>query len=244
MQPTFNPWLGYFDLIDTVDTFVFLNNVQLEKRSWQVRNKIKSNNQEFFITIPIKKTAHRDDILINNAIISNFDWANKALKTIKHSYMKSKYYEEVFPFIESLLLNRELNILSDFNIYIIKKISDKIGITSDFVESSNINNLAGSKDDLLLSICKELKASNYISPQGSSIYLQENNSGNKYNEYNIKLYYSNYVHPKYKQIGKNFIEYIGIFDLLFNEGFTNALHIIRSGHRENIFYKDFDNENR
>ncbi|MGB9731816.1 WbqC family protein [Calditerrivibrio nitroreducens] len=48
MQPTYNPWLGYFDLIDRVDCFVYLDNVQLVKRSWQVRNRIKSPNGDFF----------------------------------------------------------------------------------------------------------------------------------------------------------------------------------------------------
>ncbi|HEC1781957.1 TPA: WbqC family protein, partial [Campylobacter lari] len=30
MQPTFNPWLGYMYMIQSVDTFVFLDNVQFE----------------------------------------------------------------------------------------------------------------------------------------------------------------------------------------------------------------------
>ena len=42
MQPTFLPWIGYFSLIDKVDEFIFLDNVQFDKRSWQQRNKIKT----------------------------------------------------------------------------------------------------------------------------------------------------------------------------------------------------------
>ena len=41
MQPTYLPWLGYFAMIDDVELFIFLDDVQLEKRSWQVRNRIK-----------------------------------------------------------------------------------------------------------------------------------------------------------------------------------------------------------
>ena len=41
MQPTFLPWCGYFDLMDEVDVFVFLDDVQFDYRSWQHRNKIK-----------------------------------------------------------------------------------------------------------------------------------------------------------------------------------------------------------
>ena len=44
MQPTYLPWIGYFDLIDEADTFVFLDNVQFEKQSWQQRNRVKTSN--------------------------------------------------------------------------------------------------------------------------------------------------------------------------------------------------------
>ena len=49
----------------------------------------------------------------------------------------------------------------------------------------------------------------------------------------MELLYLNYEHPIYCQLGREFIPYIGIFDLLFNEGFDVALDIIRSGIRKN-----------
>ncbi len=53
MQPTFLPWIGYFDLIDSADTFVFLDNVKLEKSSWQVRNRIRSAQGELMLSAPV-----------------------------------------------------------------------------------------------------------------------------------------------------------------------------------------------
>ena len=41
MQPTFLPYVGFFALMDYVDEFVFLDNVQFDKRSWQQRNYLK-----------------------------------------------------------------------------------------------------------------------------------------------------------------------------------------------------------
>ena len=42
-QPTFLPWVGYFDLIDQADLFIILDDVKFEKQSWQQRNKFKTN---------------------------------------------------------------------------------------------------------------------------------------------------------------------------------------------------------
>ena len=83
MQPTYFPWLGYFNLIKQSDIFVVYTTTQLQKRSWQVRNKIKTTQGETFLSIPVKKTTNRDKLLIENAEISyDNNWVNKHLTTI------------------------------------------------------------------------------------------------------------------------------------------------------------------
>ena len=92
MQPTFNPWIGYFDLIDYVDKFIFLDDVQLVKRSWQVRNKLKVNNKEYMFSIPVKKLNTRDETVLKDAEISyeNFDFRDKLKDLILRNYKKTK----------------------------------------------------------------------------------------------------------------------------------------------------------
>ena len=239
MQPTYNPWLGYFDLIDKVDIFVFLDNVQLVKRSWQVRNRIKTPNGELFLTIPIRKTKRRDELLIKDALINDeHPWRKKHLKTIETYYSKTKFFEEVFPFLKKLILNPTRN-LADFNINIIQAIAKRIGIETPFVRASQIPNLTGRKDKLLASICKQLKCRVYISPQGSAAYLEKEIPGGEIVKNGIELYYHNYEHPVYRQLYGEFLPYMGVFDLLFNEGFENALTIIRQGRRKDFHYLEF-----
>mgnify|MGYP002701311344 CR=1 FL=1 len=54
MRPHYLPYTGYFNLVDSVDKFVLLDDVQFEKRSWQQRNNIKLNNQKHLLTISVK----------------------------------------------------------------------------------------------------------------------------------------------------------------------------------------------
>lgn len=74
MQPTYMPWMGYFSMIDQAEAFVFLDNVQLVGRSWQVRNKIKLNDQEKMLSIPIDKSIGRDQRMIYNTPYSDETW--------------------------------------------------------------------------------------------------------------------------------------------------------------------------
>jgi len=97
MQPTYYPWLGYFNLMKQSDVFVMYNTTQLQKRSWQVRNKIKTSQGETFLSIPVKKTANRNDLMIKDAeILYDNKWNTKHLTSIKQAYSKTPYFEIYF----------------------------------------------------------------------------------------------------------------------------------------------------
>ena len=46
MQPTFLPGLSFFSLLIQSDNFVFLDNVNFQKQSWQQRNQIIINKKK------------------------------------------------------------------------------------------------------------------------------------------------------------------------------------------------------
>lgn len=242
MQPTYIPWLGYFDLIDSVDEFVFLDDVKLEKCSWQVRNRIKTPQGELYLTIPVRSTKGRDKLIINETIINDTEfWRKKHLKSIFYAYRKSGFFNEVYPFVEKLI-NNETVLLSDFNINIITSISNIIGINKEFTFSSNLKNLSGKKEVRIVSICKEINCDKYLSPQGSAAYIEKNSPGGEFPRNNIALFYHNYKHPVYKQLYTEFLPYMSILDLLFNCGFNKSLKVIRNGRREPIDYLSFRKE--
>ena len=237
MQPTYMPWLGYFSMIDQVEEFVFLDNVQLVNRSWQVRNKIKFNDAEKMLTIPVDKSKHRDDRQIYNTKYYGVEWKDSHLGSIRLAYSKSQYFMEVMPFLNDLYLG-DYNSIGDMNERFIIEICNKIGINTKFYFSKKMN-VEGHKDKLLVDICKKLNADAYLSAMGSASYIESENPAGEFGRCGIELYYLNYDHPEYKQIGNGFIPYIGIYDLIFNVGLNDALEIIREGQRENITSDEF-----
>ena len=70
MQPHFFPWSGYFNLINKCDIFIFLDDVQFSKNSWQVRNKLFVNKSIKWITVPTKKSSLKNT-KINEKIMHN-----------------------------------------------------------------------------------------------------------------------------------------------------------------------------
>jgi len=225
-QPTFLPWIGYFDLIDDSDVVVFLDDVQFEKRSWQQRNRIITKNGFLWLTIPVKVKSKRNQLIKDVFIDENQINLQKIKKTIIHNYIHSKYFnvyqEEFFEIFSECLKNNSLlnlNLSLIFWLLKILKINKKIYLSSEF-------NLKSKSTQKLVDILNILKIDNYLSTSGSKLYLEEDKNIIQANKINIFLH--NYKHPVYNQCYEPFTNYASIIDLLFNEG-DDSYKILKSG---------------
>ena len=55
MQPNFIPWLGFFEPMRAVDTFVLPDDVEFSKNTWHNRNRLLLKDGSVFTwTVPIK----------------------------------------------------------------------------------------------------------------------------------------------------------------------------------------------
>lgn len=224
MQPTFLPWIGYLAMIDRVDIFVFLDNVQFEKRSWQQRNQIKSVNGPMWLTVPVKSKGLQDQ-KIQDVVVSNDegDLYKKLYKSLLCAYKKASFFDEYDSGIKSIFEKNHKS-LADLNIELIEWICRETAIETKMMRSSNLR-AKGDKSELLANICSELEAKIYVSAPGSKKYIDESTS---FKERSIDVLYHSYNHPVYAQLGKNFIPYMSSIDLLFNKG-KNCLDVIREG---------------
>lgn len=223
MQPTYLPWLGYFNLIKNSDEFIFYTTTQLSKRSWQTRNKIKSLNSNLMLTIPIIKSESRDNLSIENAKVQNeINWQENHLKSINQCYSKAPFFEQIYPLISGILLKKS-NYLIDYTIPIILSFLEVLEIQTKISFSKEIN-YSGKKNEALISICKEQKANKYLSVQGSKDYIL--NGENLFEKNNIDLLWHEYDHPKYNQLTSLFESHLSIIDSLFMLGIDGVKKII------------------
>ena len=212
-QPTFFPWIGYYNIIKNSNIFVFLDNVKFEKHSWQMRNRVKNSSKhsdsEVWMSVPTKGVTN--NTLIKDVIIDNTkNWKQKHVKTLKNNYSKS--FQEI-KFLTQIYDN-EWNKLVDFNIESITKCCQYLGIKTKLIKASDLL-ATGKKGDLVLNICKELNANEYFSTIGSKDYLEDYKDS--FEDARIKITYHNYTHPIYKQKGNNFLPNLSILDLILSE---------------------------
>jgi hypothetical protein len=208
--------------------WISLDNVQNVKRSYIVRNRIKyCDGESRWITVNLKK----DDFYknINEVRIDSGDWYLKILERIKSYYRKARFFDEVHPILEQMLIPEE-DLLALYNERIIKHIAALIGINFQFEKSSNLEiTNSNSPQELIIAICKKCFATQYYNfKSGIEFGLYD---GLAFNGHGIKLFKQEYTHPHYYQHGSRFMSHLSIIDLLYNEGIKKSINIIRVGRK-------------
>lgn len=243
MQPHAYPWLGYFGLMASVEKFVFLDDVKLEKASWQTRNRIKANGEYEFLTIPVRADSHTK--IMRAELIPTDHWKEKHLAIIWANYHKAPYFEQIYPCLE-IWLNYDTNLLSDMTIQIAVRIARRIGIQTAFYKTSELveagYSFDGLKDERIANICEDIYCDTYISPCGSANYIESQIPGGAFAKHGIKLLYQNFVCEPYPQQGDTFLPFCSIIDLLMNVGFDHALSYIKAGIKKPYGYLEYRKE--
>ena len=210
-QPNYIPWLGYFYKIDQSDVFVFLDDAQFSNEGMQNYHYIKTPQGSYRLKIPVngKFGENINEIKIRDEL----GWKKKHLRTIEMNYKKAKHFEEVFSDYSSLLSDN-YNDLSHLDISIIKHICKKFGMSTDFINSSQLE-LNTKREEKVLDICSALNSNIYYSGTGAKAYQDEEN----FNKRNIELRYSVFKPFEYPQLWGDFQSNVSIIDYLMNCGY-------------------------
>ena len=226
-QPTYLPWIGYFDLLDQVDQLVLLDSVQFEKQSWQQRNRIKTPTGLQWLTVPVAFRGRLGQRIVD-VEIRQADFWHDHLRAIELNYRRAPHFDQYYPALQDLLKSAASDLrLARLNLKLLEWLTETLGIRTPMVRSSELP-VEGRRTQLLAEICAALGATTYISPLGSADYLL--GELELLTSRGISVSFQHYEHPSYRQLFPPFLPYACVLDLLFNEG-ENALPILRSGRR-------------
>ncbi len=214
MQPYFLPYLGYWQLIGAVDTFLIYDDVNFIKSGWINRNRILINGEPRYITIPIRGAS--PNVEISSLLISeDTDWASKILKSIQRSYSKAAYFDEMFPTIEKIMKFKTQS-LSEFVGNSIVEMCRFLGVATKIVPTSRIyGNEILRSEARILDICRREGAGIYVNPEGGrSLYSAENFECQRLKLKFLQAGLTPY--PQRKSDG--FVSHLSIVDVLANTG--------------------------
>ena len=212
MQPYFFPYIGYFQLVHSVDKFIFYDDVAFIKQGWINRNNILMNNSSFMFSIPVSSISSFE--YINKTKISyKVDWTEKFMKTIFSCYSKSPYFDDIFPRIEKLIKSKP-DLIADLAKNSVRIVFEYLGAGVSIVDSSSqYFNSDLKAEERIMDICKKEKAEEYINPIGGRGLYDKN----LFSSSGIELNFIKSSVSKYKQYSNDFIPWLSMIDvLMFN----------------------------
>lgn len=225
MQPTFLPWMGFFELIDKADTFIFLDDFQFSAGSFHNRNRLFVNKEQVkYLTLPVGKKHFFMTPLNQLPIQVDSNWKEQFIRTVTYNYRKTPFFAAVWERLLSVL-TKEYHFLAEINMALIAELCSLLGIEKKFLLSSDIDK-SGQRSELVYNILKSVQASCYFSAFGSFEYMLED----KIFPCEIPVVFQNHIPKRYKQFhSKEFVPYLSVLDALFNIGPEQTLAVIRSG---------------
>jgi hypothetical protein len=211
LQSNYIPWKGYFDLIASVDEFIFLDDVQYTKNDWRNRNLIKTPNGVEWLTVPV---THEQGTLIRDVQTSGDRWQAKHWEALRRNYRRAKFFDEIAEWLEPFYKVNGVSSLSKLNQELVRNICNYLDLDTHLIDSSNFE-LKNEPTERLVEICKQAKATDYISGPAAKDYLDEK----LFNAAGMTVSWFAYDgYEAYPQLWGDFIHQVTILDLLFNCG--------------------------
>ena len=212
MQPYFFPYIGYFQLMQKADIFVFYDDAQYMKGGWVNRNRILTNDRPHWFTLPVQKANHSLAINQRSYAIQS-DTIPGLKRRLAASYAKAPHYDRISTLIHRLLECGDANVAS-FNANLLHAVAVDMGIDCRFAAASTLDvpELAAGQNKVI-ALCQAVRATEYVNPiGGQGLY-----SGAAFSDAGIRLGFLQSEPNPYRQLDATHVPALSIIDvLMFN----------------------------
>jgi hypothetical protein len=223
-QPQYLPWIPYLAKADACDVFVYLDNVQFQRRGVQNRNRIKTVNGALWLTVPVNA---RHDEKIKDVRIADNPWQSNHIRSLQSNYARAPFFKESGRELLDLLKERWTH-LADLNIAVTEWMFERLEIRCRRLRASTLD-ASGTKDDLMINLCRAVGGTVYLSGPGAKAYQDPK----KFRQHGIELIYHAYQNQPYTQCfsESGFVADLSAVDLVLNMG-PKARDALVAGRKE------------
>lgn len=171
LQPHFLPFIGYFDLMNRADVFVYYDTVQFVRRSWHCRTYIKERGVARWLSAPSRTRDGSRRALSEIEWADDQPWRSKIARRLEHCYAHTTEPYALREITE--LIRSGPPKLSDWNIEANALLSAQLGVTTQTIRASQLPPISGDKEDRIIRLCLELGATHYVCGPGSRAYIRD-----------------------------------------------------------------------
>jgi len=159
-------------------------------------------------------------------INSREKWQHKQKQAIVSNYKKAPHWPMLEPLLEEIW-TREWKTIAQLNIHVVRKLVEILGIETPLHVASEMGVFPDDPDERLIAITKHFGAKTYLAGSGGHGYMDME----KYERNQVKVDFQEFNHPVYRQLFGDFMPFMSVIDLIFNNG-HESLQIIRENNED------------
>ena len=211
MQPYLFPYVGYYQLLQAVDQFVFFDDVHFIKKGWIHRNAVLLQGERYRFTVPLLKASQNKRIQETQLHPEEYPrWGQKFLKTLHQGYRSAPFFEEVYALVRRVLL-AENDSLATLAARSVTEVAAYLHVKTDVTYSSALDyDRDGDGQAKIISLCRLQRADEYVNAIGG----QELYDAASFKEHQIALRFLQSQGIKYEQPASPFVPHLSIIDML------------------------------
>ena len=222
MQPYYFPYIGYFQLIASVDLFILYDNIKYTKKGWINRNRILRNGKDVMFSLPLKAGSDSLDVL-DRRVSETFDPA-KLLHQLQASYHRAPFFFETMDLVKKAHACEDKT-LYGFLAYALGCVCTHLGLTTEIRTSSSVqidHMLKG--EEKVLAICEAVGAMTYINSIGGvDLYSRE-----AFERRGVVLQFLRSTPFVYSQMQEKFVPWLSIIDVLMFNSIEATQDVLRN----------------
>jgi hypothetical protein len=216
MQPYVFPYIGYFQLINAVDVFVFYDDVNFIKKGFINRNTLLFHHKAHRFTIPCKAVSQNKNIN-EIAVDASSNTLIKLQASIALHYKSAPYYNEVMPLLTDFFMAKPFyGSIASMAMHSVQMVAKYLEMSTKFEVSSETykDTQHLTKADRLVAIAKKAHADTYINAIGGQALYTKQQFANQ----NLELYFLQSNAINYLQFNTKFVPWLSIIDvMMFND---------------------------
>jgi hypothetical protein len=224
MQPYFFPYIGYFQLINTVDLFIIYDNIKYTKKGWINRNRFLRNGADIIFTVPLRRDSDSLDVR-DRAVAADFDRA-RLLNQLREAYRRASHFGAAFPIVEKAVMSKEDNLFEYIHGSVVN-VCRYLGVGTTIVRSSSVAIESDLRaEEKVLALCRAVGATVYV----NSIGGQDLYSDETFRAAGVELKFLKPHSITYPQLGDPFVPSLSIIDVMMFNSVSTIREFLELGY--------------
>lgn len=223
-QPSYMPWLGFFDKIRRADVFILYDTAQYERGGYGNRNRIKLSGGATWIVVPVARSPLATPIADIGIAPADTRWRRNHWTQIQHAYGKAPYFGDYADRVRSVI-EMPTSSLLELACATIDLGMELLDIDTPLRRASELGQLDGVKGDHVLSMAGAVGADQVLFGSNGREYVEEE----VFRDAGVEVLYQDFRDPPYEQRHGAFLPRLSFLDLVFNCGPASSTVLTEAG---------------